>query len=198
MCENRAAKSGFALEAQKKMQVKYDQDKASQCMSWVSRAIADPTLDTSGTAESVIRELCDGVVLHRLYSAIDPKYKFNPEKAQKKTLPFQKMERIESFNQKIKGPPLSISQYSCFTTPDLYEGMNAWQVITCLETVARRCLVIDTPVEGYGPKEAEANKREFSEEQLAQGKTVIGLQMGSNKGASQAGQNFGKTRMIVD
>ena len=27
---------------------------------------------------------------------------------------------------------------------------------------------------------------------------VIGLQMGSNKGASQAGQNFGKTRAIID
>lgn len=57
---------------------------------------------------------------------------------------------------------------------------------------------MDTPVQGFGPKEAEANKRDFTDEQLAQGKNVIGLQMGSNKGASQAGQNFGKARMIVD
>ena len=27
---------------------------------------------------------------------------------------------------------------------------------------------------------------------------MIGLQMGSNKGATQAGQNFGKTRAIID
>ena len=33
-----------------------------------------------------------------------------------------------------------------------------------------------------GPKEAQANVREFTEEQLKQGQNVIGLQMGSNKG----------------
>ena len=61
-----------------------------------------------------------------------------------------------------------------------------------------QCLSDDIPIPGFGPKEAQANKREFTEEQLAQGKNIIGLQMGSNKGASQAGQNFGKSRMIVD
>ena len=30
------------------------------------------------------------------------------------------------------------------------------------------------------------------------GEGVIGLQAGSNRGASQAGQNFGKTRAIID
>lgn len=38
-----------------------------------------------------------------------------------------------------------------------------------------------------GPKESTEQKREFTEEQLQAGKGVIGLQMGSNKGASQAG-----------
>ena len=54
----------------------------------------------------------------------------------------------------------------------------------------------DGPV--LGPKEASENKREFSEEQMRAGGNVIGLQMGSNQGASQAGQNFGKTRAIID
>jgi hypothetical protein len=49
-----------------------------------------------------------------------------------------------------------------------------------------------------GPKESAENKREFTEEQLKAGQGVIGLQMGSNKGASQAGQSFGKTRSILD
>ncbi len=47
-----------------------------------------------------------------------------------------------------------------------------------------------------GPKQSAANKREFSEEQLEAGKYVHSLQMGSNKGASQAGQNFGLGRQI--
>lgn len=53
----------------------------------------------------------------------------------------------------------------------------------------------DGPI--IGPKEAEEQKREFTEEQLRQGEGVIGLQAGSNYGASQAGQNFGKIRQII-
>lgn len=48
------------------------------------------------------------------------------------------------------------------------------------------------------PKKCEHNVRTFSEEQLKAGQQVIGLQYGSNKGASQAGMNFGKARMIID
>ena len=51
---------------------------------------------------------------------------------------------------------------------------------------------------GFGPKEADKNERHFTDEQLKAGQGVIGLQMGSNKGATQAGQSFGKSRMIVD
>ena len=49
-----------------------------------------------------------------------------------------------------------------------------------------------------GPTEATENKREFTQEQLNAGKNIIGLQAGSNQGASQAGMNFGKTRAIID
>lgn len=48
-----------------------------------------------------------------------------------------------------------------------------------------------------GPREATADKREFSEEQLQEGKKIIGLQMGSNRGASQAGATpYGLGRQI--
>lgn len=45
-----------------------------------------------------------------------------------------------------------------------------------------------------GPKPAEQNIREFTDEQLKAGESVIGLQMGTNKGATQSGQNFGNSR----
>jgi len=45
-----------------------------------------------------------------------------------------------------------------------------------------------------GPKEAEKNVRNFTEEQLRAGQGVISLQYGSNKGATQSGINFGNTR----
>jgi hypothetical protein len=44
---------------------------------------------------------------------------------------------------------------------------------------------------------ADANVREFTEEQLRAGQGAIGLlNEGMNKGASQAGQNFGLSRHI--
>lgn len=48
-----------------------------------------------------------------------------------------------------------------------------------------------------GPKETDANKREFTDEQLKEGQNIIGLQMGSNKGASQSGDHFGRPRQIA-
>lgn len=45
-----------------------------------------------------------------------------------------------------------------------------------------------------GPKEADKNVRNFTEEQMRAGQGVISLQYGSNKGATQSGINFGNTR----
>lgn len=50
----------------------------------------------------------------------------------------------------------------------------------------------------YWPKKSHKNVREFSEEQLREGQNVISLQYGTNKGASQAGMNIGKSRHIID
>lgn len=48
-----------------------------------------------------------------------------------------------------------------------------------------------------GPKPADLNERDFSDEQLKAGQTVIGLQAGQNKGATQAGSNMGAGRKIL-
>jgi hypothetical protein len=44
---------------------------------------------------------------------------------------------------------------------------------------------------------SDANQRDFTEEQLRAGQGMVGLlNDGMNKGANQAGQNFGNTRHI--
>lgn len=48
-----------------------------------------------------------------------------------------------------------------------------------------------------GPKPADQNEREFTEEQMNAGQSIIGLQAGQNKGATQAGQNMGAGRKIL-
>ena len=55
-----------------------------------------------------------------------------------------------------------------------------------------------TGPENYWPKKSSKNVRSFTDEQLRAGQSVIGLQAGSNKGASQAGTTMGKQRMIID
>lgn len=65
------------------------------------------------------------------------------------------------------------------------------------------CVCTQSQVKGYGgpalgPREAQRNVRDFSDEQLKAGQTVIGLQMGTNKVASQSGMSFGGQRHIAD
>ena len=49
-----------------------------------------------------------------------------------------------------------------------------------------------------GTKISDANPRAFTDAQMNQGQSMIGLQMGSNTGALQAGMSMGKTRAIMD
>lgn len=75
-----------------------------------------------------------------------------------------------------------------------------FQVINGIIALARKAQKkgVQTSTQ-IAPKESSENPREFSEEQLQEGKKTIGLQMGSNKGASQAGQTaYGLGRQIRD
>lgn len=48
------------------------------------------------------------------------------------------------------------------------------------------------------PRKSKENPRNFSDNQLQEGKNVIGLQMGTNRGASQAGMTgYGMPRQIL-
>ncbi len=54
------------------------------------------------------------------------------------------------------------------------------------------------PVPRWAVKMAKENPRRFSEEVLKDGHTVVSLQYGSNKGASQSGMTaYGMQRQII-
>lgn len=69
--------------------------------------------------------------------------------------------------------------------------------LMCVFFYLQQCNALKMNVPTLGPKEAEAQPREWTEEQLKEGKNIIGLQMGSNKGASQAGDHFGRPRQVA-
>ncbi|XP_062586778.1 myophilin-like [Saccostrea cucullata] len=134
-------------------------------------------------------QLKDGVKLCKLVNAIKPgsvsakKYEKSP------TLPFKQMELIGLAIDQMKA--LGVPDHEMFATVDLHEAQNLHQCVIGISALARK-------IGAYGPKEAEANKRDFTEEQLKAGQNIIGLQMGTNKGANQSGMNIGNTRHIVD
>ncbi|CAH1785931.1 unnamed protein product [Owenia fusiformis] len=89
-----------------------------------------------------------------------------------------------------------VARSDLFQTVDLFENQNMTQVVVGLHALGRKAGAKGK--RGIGPKESQENKRSFTEEQRRAGEGVIGLQMGTNKGPSQAGLNFGKIRAIID
>lgn len=103
---------------------------------------------------------------------------------------FKCMENITHFVTAAQ--QLGVPTQETFQTVDLWEKQNLNSVIICLESLARKAGKYGK--RAFGPREAEANVRHFSEEQLKAGQTVISYQYGGNKGATQSGINFGNTR----
>lgn len=73
-------------------------------------------------------------------------------------------------------------------TPQSY-NLLFHRLVYCLNHLVRPSMIFC--------RKAQENKRDFSEDQLKAGKNVIGLQMGSNKGASQEGMSYGRPRQIL-
>ncbi|XP_002158860.1 myophilin [Hydra vulgaris] len=192
---------GMTAELAAKKAAKFDLHLANEAFDWIKEvlrfaggegaALAD-TIEPIEKDKDVQTYLKDGVILCHLINAIKPG---SVKKINDSKMAFKQMENISNFLtacEKVGIKPLDL-----FQTVDVYEGTNINQVINGIFAIGRKAhRLYDGPA--LGPEEATENKREFTEEQLRAGEGVIGLQAGSNKGASQAGQNFGKTRAIID
>uniref|UniRef100_A0A2I9LNU2 Transgelin n=1 Tax=Centruroides hentzi TaxID=88313 RepID=A0A2I9LNU2_9SCOR len=188
MAENRATKSGLAAEAHSKIQAKYDVELAGELLRWL-KDVMDIDIDTDGNPDNLYAILKDGQVLCRLINIFQPGS--IPEKKINNTkMAFKCMENINNFLDHARR--LGVPAEETFQTVDLWEKQNLPSVCICLQSLARKASKYG--LKSIGPKEAEGNVRQFSDEQLKAGNTIIGLQYGSNKGATQSGINFGNTR----
>jgi len=92
-----------------------------------------------------------------------------------------------------------IDKNDLFQTVDLYEGQNLPQVQMTIFKVGGMAKKKGFAGPAIGVKVASQNKRNFSDEKLREGQGIIGLQMGTNKCASQEGMNpYGQSRQIYD
>jgi hypothetical protein len=190
MAEHRATKAGFAAEAQDKMNSKYDVELASNVLMWVKDLLQDDTIETDGSMDSLFDTLKNGQVLCRLANVFQAGV-IPEKKISKLASPFKCMENISLFLD-VMSKVIGLPAHETFQTVDLWEKQNLTAVLICLQSLARKASKFG--LKGMGPKESEANVRQFSDEQMRAGQTVISLQYGTNKGASQTGIVMGNTR----
>jgi hypothetical protein len=136
--------------------------------------------------------LKDGSVLCQLINRLKPGSvkKINTMKA-----PFKQRENIELF---LKGcEAYGLKAQDLFQVNDLYENKNLYMIVDNLFFLGGHAQKNGFSGPQLGVKVAKENKREFDDSVLKAGQSVIGLQYGSNKGASQAGMTaYGTGRKI--
>lgn len=181
-------------------QAKYNEEDEAQVRRWIEAVLGRNVFGEKSGADAVQEVLADGTVLLELANELckaDPNHSLGPAiKVSTENKAFKKMDNINKYLI-FCSECLQVPNGDQFQTVDLYEKQNMAAVISQIHAVGRRSVAKGLNVPALGPKEAKANKREFSEEQLKAGENVIGLQMGTNKLASQAGDHFGRPRQVA-
>ncbi|CAD5117792.1 DgyrCDS6544 [Dimorphilus gyrociliatus] len=191
----RADKSGIAADIQRKLTEKYDVAAAQKVLDWMQELIGNNNSFPEAADSSCIgKAFNDGTILVTLANAIQENA-IPAKYAKPSTMAFKKMEAINMFIQFCRN--YGVPDHELFETVDLYEEQNMVQVMTCLESLARKAKSKGGP--GFGPKEATKNQRNFSQEVLDQSKSALPLNSsGTNKGASQSGMSFGNRRHVTN
>ncbi|KAF8784309.1 muscle-specific protein 20-like [Argiope bruennichi] len=176
---------GLSAQIANKIAAKRDKQLEAEVLEWIQEILGEPL--PNGSYEEILR---DGIILCKLMNQLSPGIikKINTSGGQ-----FKMMENINKFQEAAK--KYGVAEIDVFQTVDLWERRNIPQVTQCIMALGRACyLHPEFPGPFLGPKPAEKNEREFTEEQLRAGETIINLQYGTNKGANQSGINFGNTR----
>ncbi|XP_044743751.1 muscle-specific protein 20-like [Chrysoperla carnea] len=137
--------------------------------------------------------LRDGILLCKLMNKLKPGIiqKINVSGGD-----YKMMDNLSQFQKACV--KYGVPDVDLFQTTDLWDKKNISLVTTTIFAIGRTAYKHPEWRGPYlGPRPSEENRREWTEEQLRAGEAVIGLQAGSNKGATQAGQSFGATRKIL-
>ncbi|KPP77696.1 calponin-3-like, partial [Scleropages formosus] len=165
---------------------KYDMQKEEELRYWIEEVTGMPI------GENFQKGLKDGVILCELSSSFHV-YFFTSF-----FLPLPQLENLGNFIKAILA--YGLKPNDIFEANDLFENGNMTQVQTTLLALASMAKTkgMDTKID-IGVKYADRQMRNFDEEKMKAGQCVIGLQMGTNKCASQAGMTaYGTRRHLYD
>jgi len=183
---------GLSRECAMKSQAKFSIERALAALEWMEAVVGRPTEGEMNDQYDFAQKLKDGIFLCELINALKPGAvkKVNTMKA-----PFKQRENIEMY---LKGcESYGLKTQDLFQVNDLYENKNLYMIVDNLYALGGYAQKqgYDGPM--LGAKVATKNERNFDEDKLKAGQSVIGLQYGSNKGASQAGMTaYGTGRQI--
>jgi len=167
MAANRPRGYGITAETTKKIDAKYDVESEQEALQWINAVLGDGTVGNDVTGkDNVNAVLKDGIVLCNLMNKISPGAiaKIHPEGANK----FKHMENISNFLK-------AAETYGChrgdlFQSVYLQDNQNMPAVIGGIHALGRKAQANGFDGPTLGPKEAEANPREFTEEQMLHGR----------------------------
>lgn len=181
----------MTAELNAKKDAKWDETQAEEAKVWME-AVTGETLKGDASSGNLVEVLKDGAFLCKVINVLQPG---SVRKVNASKMAFKQMENIGNFLAGCEA--YGVPRTDMFQTVDLYEGQNMPQVINGIFALGRKARAKGFDGPTIGPKEATGQKRDFTQEQLQAGKGVIGLQMGTNKGASQAGSTpYGLGRQI--
>merc|ERR1711872_620122 len=186
---------GLSRECHMKSQAKFSVERARECMSWVEDVLGSKLEPEAAQIKDQIEFagiLKDGSVLCKLINAIEPG---SVKKINTMNAPFKQRENIEMY---LKGcVAYGLKEQDLFQVNDLYENKNLYMIVDNLYNLGGMTQKKGWSGPVLGVKVASENKRNFDDDVLKAGQSVIGLQYGSNKGASQAGMTpYGASRQI--
>lgn len=186
---NKGPSYGLSAEVRSKIAQKYDPQKEEELRSWIEEV----TGMTIG--ENFQKGLKDGVILCELINKIQLG---SVKKINLSQLNWHKLENLGNFIKAILA--YGLKPNDIFEANDLFENGNMTQVQTTLLALASMAKTkgMDSKFD-IGVKYADKQARHFDDEKIKAGQCVIGLQMGTNKCASQAGMTaYGTRRHLYD
>ncbi|XP_074836718.1 transgelin-2 [Carettochelys insculpta] len=197
---NKGPAYGLSREVQQRIDRQYDPELEQILTQWILAQCGSGVQAPEPGREKFQEWLKDGIVLCKLINSLYPKGQEPVTKIQASNMAFKQMEQIAQFLQAAER--YGIVPTDIFQTVDLWEGKNMACVQRTLMNLGGLAvtredgLFVGDP--NWFPKKSRENRREFSEDKLKEGQNVIGLQMGTNRGASQAGMTgYGMPRQIL-
>lgn len=194
---------GLTGEVNRKINQKYSLELEQQARQWMEAVLQRELVEGADQNMPLGEEqfqlaLKDGVLLCELINELKPGSVKKINRVQSGSFKqFKDMENIENFLKAIAN--YGVSTADKFGTPNLTDRNNGMTyVLNCIHAVGRAAQKNGYTGPTLGPRESQHNPRNFDEQTLHAGQTVIGLQYGFTGGASQKGMNFGKARSIND